>query len=169
MLHIASIIYFIWSLFYYDYHQYHPSATYSLCLLFLIYYMPAHSTITLDTKFKLCIIKDNNDAIFPVSFMTLRKICQIKKRYELKNEWLAILLGRFEYSKDVDRDRTNFMGLVEYVCVLPPSPWRIFKLKRLRDFAAKSSCKNHARILQNTNVSCRYNLGICIELKVRVF
>ena len=48
--------------------------------------MPAHSTITLDTKFKLCIIKDNNDAIFPVSFMTLRKICQIKKRYELKNE-----------------------------------------------------------------------------------
>ena len=46
--------------------------------------MPAHSTIiTLDTKFKLCIIKDNNDAIFPVSFMTLRKMPN-KKRYELK-------------------------------------------------------------------------------------
>ena len=82
---------------------------------------------------------------------------------------LQYFLGRFEYWKDVDRDRTNFMGFVEYVCVLPPSPWRIFKLNRLRDFAAKSSCKNHAHILQNTNVSCRYNLGICIELKVRVF
>ena len=58
---------------------------------------------------------------------------------------LQYFLGRFEYWKDVDRDRTNFMGFVEYVCVLPPSPWRIFKLNRLRDFAAKSSCKNHAR------------------------
>ena len=47
--------------------------------------MPAHSTIiTLDTKFKLCIIKDNNDAIFPVSFMTLRKMPNKKKDMNLK-------------------------------------------------------------------------------------
>ena len=55
--------------------------------------MPAHSTIiTLDTKFKLCIIKDNNDAIFPVSFMTLRKMPN-KKRYELKNCTYNSFLG----------------------------------------------------------------------------
>ena len=56
--------------------------------------MPAHSTIiTLDTKFKLCIIKDNNDAIFPVSFMTLRKMPN-KKDMNLK---IVLVIHFWEY------------------------------------------------------------------------
>ena len=64
--------------------------------------MPAHSTIiTLDTKFKLCIIKDNNDAIFPVSFMTLRKMPNKKKDMNLKLSLQFILGSMSERKKEI--------------------------------------------------------------------
>ena len=65
-----------------------PSATYSLSFVFDITCLHTVQLLTLYTKFKHMYYK-NNDAIFPVSFMTLRKMPN-KKDMNLKKNLIWI-------------------------------------------------------------------------------
>ena len=66
-----------------------PSATYSLSFVFDITCLHTVQLLTLYTKFKHMYYK-NNDAIFPVSFMTLRKMPN-KKAMNLKKTWFGFI------------------------------------------------------------------------------
>ena len=106
-----------------------PSATYSLSFVFDITCLHTVQLLTLYTKFKHMYYK-NNDAIFPVSFMTLRKMPN-KKAMNLKKTWfdlfttllislLSTICNMFRNSLSVHYDgSSNSIGCVTFKPDLP--------------------------------------------------